>query len=149
MEQLNTNGNYQNDFNYAANNTNGSIQENFLLPNQMSGNNSIVQSDSLLIDGVMQGSFNKGSVIGNSNIQSLIGSLVMQEGEVDAQDVQDALRSAQLPMEGDDTPQVQEYMEDGIPAVEDMHLPQSPDSKHENGVNYNEEQSQSLETIEK
>ena len=94
MEQLNAKGSFQNDFNYAANNTNGSIQENFLLQNRMSNNNSMAQSDSLLIDGVMQGSFNKGSVIANSNIQSLIGSLVMQEGEVDAQDVQEALRSA-------------------------------------------------------
>ena len=50
----------------------------------MSGNNSIVQSDSLLIDGVLQGSFQKGSMIAGSNIQSLIGSLVMQEGDIDA-----------------------------------------------------------------
>ena len=65
-----------------------------MLQNRMSGNNSIAQSDSLLIDGVLQGSFQKGSMIAGSNIQSLIGSLVMQEGDIDGQDVQDALRSA-------------------------------------------------------
>lgn len=62
LNQINASGNYQNDYNYQVNNTNGSIQENFL-QNRLSANNSMAQSDSLLIDGVAQGSFNKGSLI--------------------------------------------------------------------------------------
>ena len=77
MDQLNANdGNYQNDFNYAVNNTNGSIQENLFLQNRL-GTDSIAQSDSLLIDGVMRGSFEKGSMIQSSQVQSLVGSLVI------------------------------------------------------------------------
>ena len=143
MDQLNANGNYQNDFNYAANNTNGSIQENLFLQTRMDGNNSMAQSDSLLIDGVMKGSFERGSLIEPCNIRSLIGSMVMQEGEVDGDDVQMRLKSAQTAQEEyeDGTPQVHEYAEDdGLPAVEEIQL---------QSIQTPLEEDESLETIDK
>ena len=99
VDQLNTNGNYQDDNNSAVI-MNESLQDVAFLQNRMD-NNSLVQSDSLLIDGAMKGSFEKYSLIEPSHIQSLIGSLVMQEGEGEgAYDVKVALNSAQTAQEG-------------------------------------------------
>jgi len=95
-----------NDFNYAVNDTNGSIQQNLFLQNAL-GTDSIAQSDSLLIDGVMKGSFEKGSMINSSKAQSLVGSLVIQEGDINADDVMMQLRSGQPPHE--------EYSDGGTP----------------------------------
>ena len=91
MAQLAIDG-QMNDFNYAVNDTNGSIQDHLFLQNRLGGD-SIAQSDSLLIDGVMKGSFEKGSMIHSSKVQSLVGSLVIQEGDINADDVMMQLRS--------------------------------------------------------
>ena len=50
-------------------------------------------------------------------------------------------------MEDDGMPQVHEYVEDGLPVIEEIQL-QSNEQKREED-NYIEDQSQSLETIEK
>ena len=98
-----------------------------------------------MIDGI-KGSFEKGSLIDKRNIDSLIGSLVMQDGEVDARDVQARLNSERLMLEdADGTPQVHEYQDDdGLPLIGEVQI-QSDRVLKEDDVIY--EGDRSLETI--
>lgn len=52
----------------------------------------------------------------------------MQEGDVDAQDVQDAMRSAQTLGE-DGTPRIQEYEEGEIPRLEEVQIQSNHQSR--------------------